>query len=422
MMTVNNMAKHAMLNGMYGGTNPLLGGANSMFGSQKTSAATPFATQSPFGPGLQAGTKPGFTTSTAVRESGKDLLGAIDDRKTASSQYQGTSSNDKTASVTVDNSKATSASISSMQSNPAKLDVKQTALAQSNEGDAMSASGNAVKAGEYSFSIEAGGKTHEFTIDVKEGDSNADIQEKMAAAINEKDIGVSASVSSTKATDDKEATTSLSITADKTGTDSEFTVKDVSGNLASSMGVADATQKAQNAVYSVNGGAERTSQSNDVSIADGVTATLKSSGTTSVSVERDAKSAVEGVKGLVDSLNSALKSASVEDGRGSSRFVSDIQAMNKNYSASLSRVGISVSSTGELSIDEKKLEKAAQDGSLDRLFADQRFGFGARMDRIANNAVNSELYANAQVNFSFDRGQLMFFNMHNSGLLFNLLI
>jgi len=283
----------------------------------------------------------------------------------------------------------------------------------------MGATERSVEAGEYSFSIEAGGQTHNFTIAVNENDTNESIQERMAAAINERDIGITASVTSVEATDDQEATTSLSLVSDNTGTDAAFTV---SGDLTSAMGVTDATQEAQNAVFSVNGGEERTSQSNDVSLAAGITATLTGSGTTSVSVERDARSATEAVTGLVDALNSALRSANASDGRGSARFVNDIQSMNRNYAASLARVGISVSRNGELSIDEEQLERAAQDGSLDRLFADQQFGFGARMERIATNAANSELYANAQVNFNFDQGQLFFSLLNNTGSLFNLLI
>ena len=408
MMTVNNMARNAMMTGAVGGTNPL-------FGNQKASAQNPAASGMPFGADLQAGMNPAFATGTAARDAGKGMQNAVQDRQSAYSQYQGTSSNEKTA--VVDDSKATQATKSSMSNDPVKLEVKQTAQAQTNEGKGMDSSKSAVEAGEYSFSIEAGGKTHNFTINVDENDDNASIQEKMAAAINKQDIGVTATVTA----DDKTGTTSLSLASDETGTDAAFTVKDESGNLAESMGVTDSTQKAQNAVYSVNGGAERTSQSNDVKLADGVTATLKGAGTTSISAERDTKSATEAAKKLVDAINTALKNAGAGDGRGAARLANDIKAMNRNFSGALAGVGITVSRNGELSIDEAKLEKAAQDGRLERVLGNEQSGFGARAERIANNAVDSEYYADIQANFSFDRGQLLFQKLQSVGMLFNML-
>ena len=415
MMTVNNMARNAMMTGAINGTNPLLGAQ-----AQKTPAMpTP---QPSFGENLQVSPKSSFTTGTEVRSAGGDLQSAVQNRQTAFAQQQAVTSNAKTATATVDNAKLAQGTASSLQSNPINLNVKQTATAQTNAGSAMGADAKDVKAGEYSFAIEAGGETHNFTIKVDENDTNASIQEKMAAAINERDIGVNASVTATEAADGKEATTSLSLTSAATGTDSAFTVKEDPGGIASAMGIAGATQNAQNAIYSVNGCEDITSQSNDVSLTAGVTATLTGSGSASISLERDSKSAVDGIRGLVDSINSALKSAGENEGRGSTRFVSDIQTMNKSYSASLEKMGIAVAKDGSLSIvDEDKLAKATADGSADRLFADKRFGFGARLDKIADNAAKTDLYADIQANFKFDRGQLMFQKMQNVGILFNML-
>ena len=415
MMTVNNMARNAMMMNKINGTNPLLG-------TQNASMPTKPASQASFGSDLQVSPKSSFTTGTAVRGAAGDLQSAVQNRQTAFAQQTGTTTNDKAATVTVDNAKLTSAATSSLQTNPVKLDVSQTAAAQTNAGGAMTADTTGVQAGEYNFAIEAGGNTYNFTINVDANDTNASIQEKMATAINEQNIGVNASVTATAATEGNAATTSLSLTSAATGTDAAFTVTDGEGGLAAAMGVADATQNAQNAVYSINGGETITSQSNDVSLAAGVNATLTGTGTTSISLERDSQSAMDGIRGLVDSINSALKSANASDGKGSAKFVSDIQTMNQSYSASLAKMGISVSKDGELSIvDEELLQKATMDGSADRLFADSRFGFGARLDKIASNAAKTELYADVQANFSFDKGQIMYQQMQNAGALFNML-
>jgi len=251
MMTVNNMAKHAMMTGS-------VGGMNAMFGTQKTAAQNPSASAPAVGAGLQAGSNPAFTTGAAVRSAGNDLLSAAQGKQADFSQFNGASSNARTASVNVDNSKASKETLESMASRPMNLDVRQTALAQTNAGEEMDAAQRGVETGEHTFSIEVGGETHTFSITVDENDTNESIQARMAEAINEADIGVTAAVT----TDEEEGTTALSLTSDSTGTDAAFTVTDESGNLASAMGITDATQEAQNAVYSVNGGPEIESQSN----------------------------------------------------------------------------------------------------------------------------------------------------------------
>jgi len=395
-----------------------VGGVSPLFGNHKAAAPSSDASTPAFGAGLQAGANPSFSTNSAIRSAGNNLLGTTQGKQAEFSQYQGASSNARTATVNIDSSKASKETISSMASSPMNLDVKQTALAQTNAGQAVGMSERGVDAGEYAFSIETGGKTHTFSIAVGENDTNESIQEKMAALINKADIGITASVTAGA----EDGTRSLSLASDSTGTDAAFTVSDDSGNLASAMGITEATQEAQNAVYSINGGPEKESQSNTVTLAEGVTATLKGSGTASVSAERDTKSAMAAATNLVNALNSALKSANSGDGRGSARLASDIQTLTKTYASQLASAGITVSRNGELTIDEAKLEKAAQNGSLDRLFTNERTGFSARAERIANNAANTEKYADMQLGFSFERGQFKFFNIQNAGMLFNMLI
>jgi len=415
MMTVNNMARHAMETGTIGAMNPLFGAQRAPSTSMPTSIPS-------FGADLQVRPNMNFSTSADVRSAAGGLQSAVQDRQTAFAQQQAVTSNANVATAAVNNSQQAQGTASSTQSGPINLDVKQTAAAQTNAGSALGADARAVDAGEYAFTVEAGGETHSFTVTVDENDTNASIQQKMADAINERGIGVNASVTATAATDGSEATTSLSLSSANTGTDAAFKVEDSVGGLASEMGVTTATQDAQNAVYSVNGGAEVTSQSNNVSLAAGVSATLTGSGSASISLARDTKSAVEGVRGLVNSINSAIDSVNASDGRGTARFAGDLRAMNQSYSASLSRMGIEVSKDGKMSIvSEELLGRAAEDGSLDRLFADQKHGLGARLDRIAGNAANTEQYADIQANFRVDQGQLVFQKLQTVGMLFNML-
>jgi len=369
----------------------------------------------------------GPVTSAAVRRAGNDLFQAVrgftlSDRRSAFSRHQGVTSDSKVATVSVNNSLTTSFGVQNLTKNPIELEVRQTAQAQINAGQAMNSFGRGVSEGVFNFEIETSSGVHSFSLTVGASDTNETIQRRMALAINQRDIGITASAETSGATQNAARTTALTLTANNTGTNSAFTINDTSG-LTAAMSVANATQEARNAVYSTDGVNERTSQSNTVSLAAGVTATFQDTGTTTVSLERDPRAATDAVTNFVNSVNSALNSVNASDGRGSARFVSDLQGMTRSNSAALSRVGITVSRNGQMTIDTVRLERAARDGSLEQLFASGQFGINARAERIASNATTTNTYNDMPAVFSANRssGQINFQmpNMNSLGWLFD---
>jgi flagellar hook-associated protein 2 len=297
-----------------------------------------------------------------------------------------------------------------------ELTVQQTAQAQRNEGYTLTADARYVSSGAFSFEIEVGDSTHTFNINVLDSDDNESIQRRMAQAINTRNIGVTASVATetTGTGNNTETTSTLNLTAAQTGTNNAFTVTDVTGNLADAMGVTTVDQEARNAIFSVNGGFERHSQSNEVSLAAGVTATLRYEGTTDISFARPTNEATRAVTDLVNSINSAISDTNARDGRGSARFLDDLRGMNRTFAPALARVGISVNNDGRLSIDQDRLSRAAEDGSLARLFENDSFGFGARVGRIAQNAAQSNFYVNAPSPVNISSGMGGNFNFGNT--------
>jgi len=359
-------------------------------------------------------------SNAALRAAGSNIqnaMGNMTGRQSALNTLEGRTTDADVATVRVDNSRT----IASMPPQNTTIDVRQTATAQANAGEALVANERAVDVGSFNFAIESGGRTHNFNINVAEGDDNATIQRRMAEAVNARDIGVRATMAIEGT--GEEATTRLTLTGTQTGANNTFTVIDeFSGNIASAMGVAETSQEAQNAVFSLNGGFERTSQSNDVNIGAGITATLQGEGTTQLSFARNTQQAIDAATNLVNSLNSALRNTNAQDGRGSERFVSDIQGMNRAFANSLSRVGINVQGNGQLSIDEARMQRAAADGSLEQLF-DRNSGFGGRAERISSNAA-SGAYRNAPapVNISSPNTNFNFGNVDNMWSIMNLFV
>lgn len=332
-------------------------------------------------------------TNASIRNAGSAIAGALDGITGRNATLEGRTSDSDVATVRVDSSRT----IASMPPRDTTIDVQQAAVAQTNRGDMLTSSFRNVNEGAFSFSIEVGGRTHDFNINVQDANNNHDVQNLMAQAINSRNIGVTASVST--GVDDGAAVSTLSLTADRTGTNNAFTVTDTTGNLTAAMGVNTVTNAAQNAQFTLNGGELITSQSNEVNIAAGVNITIAGEGQSNITFGRTNAQSISAAQDLVSAINSAIRSTNPSDGRGSSRFLNDLIGMNITFTDSLSRIGINVQNNGQLSINQERLQAAAEDGSLTRFF-ENGSGFAARAERIANNAQSTRHYTNAapQVN------------------------
>ncbi|MCL1832657.1 MAG: flagellar filament capping protein FliD [Oscillospiraceae bacterium] len=412
-MTINNMTA-AYLSGK-----PITmpwGNLTSTATTQKPSASAPMN----LGFRWRNAVNPAFTNED-IRNAGLALQSTLQSLQPNRSvaQFQGVTDNDSVATANVNSSSALTTSLRALSTRPIEIEVSQTALSQANAGSALDA-GDVFGQGAFSFAIESGGKTHNFQINVGADATNESVQRQMAEAINSRKIGITASVSTVAATGTTAKTSALTLTGNATGTNAAFAVSDTSGGLAAAMGIDNATRQSQNAVYRVDGSSERTSQSNNIFLAAGVSANLQGAGTARISIEGDTRAAVSSVTNFVDTLNRALKSASEAGGGGSQRFIADIKAMNRNFGSTLARVGIGLSANGEMSIrNMATLQKAAQDGSLERLFSDRNGGFGARIAKIANDAARTGLYADSPPLYGFDGGQVVFPTMVNMGWLFD---
>lgn len=179
------------------------------------------------------------------------------------------------------------------------IEVRQMASAQKNMGDAIESNKTGYEAGTYKFTIEGtnGEATKEYSIEITDSDDAKSIQQKMADAINaDEDSIVNASIIEDK----KEGTSQLCLEAKKTGADANgeaFKLADVAkpdekeAGIVEMMGVGSCTsegsQKGYNALYSVNGGATKSSRSNTVDVGFGLSATFEYLGKTTISVNSD---------------------------------------------------------------------------------------------------------------------------------------
>jgi hypothetical protein len=271
------------------------------------------------------------------------------------------------------------------------IQINQAATTQRNRGTALTAGSSAVASGFTSgaqnMRLSVGDRNFNVGFSVNAGDTNRDVQEKIAESINRQNTGVRAHVEH----DSKNNTSTLILESQSAGSDYDgqlrFQLHSLTGNALERTGIGTVSRYAQNALYSINGGPELTSRTNDVDIGNGITVTLKASGTAEVTMGKNHDAPIQDIRNMVRHFNDLLAAAEVNrSDRRTNALYNQLMNTSKSYSASLERVGIEVTAAGYLRIDETKLKSAAESGRLETFITENRdrnFGFANRMQRIA---------------------------------------
>jgi len=269
--------------------------------------------------------------------------------------------NDRTA-MSSDPNVLTATAIAAFSSNSGatetsyNISVTQLAQGQENTGLELNAvDSSVVDMGTNTFNININGQDHELSIEVVEGDTNEDVLQKMAQAINEAGIGIS-----TEVTDGiDEGAKGLIITSDYTGTDSAFTISDISGNAVTATGIDSVSTSAQDAAYQV-GGTDYTSGSNTIYLDDGmVTVNLQGVGESSLTVAPDEEKVENAITDLVSKVNSVIDSLENNTDYIEDEVLSSINSFINNHKRELESFGITQGENGRLEIDNDKLATAA---------------------------------------------------------------
>ncbi len=270
-----------------------------------------------------------------------------------------------------------------------EISVLQTAQGQENVSTLLIGSEASVAGtGTNTFNISTEGLSYDLSIDVSFGDTNEDVLNKIANAVNEAGIGITADIS---AGDD--GTVSLSLSADNTGADASFTVSDISGNAVSAAGLDVISSEAQNAVYSIDG-VEQTSGSNTVYIDNGaVEISLNGTGDATLEVGTGITDFYDAVTSLIAGVNSFI-----DFFNSSSDYLTDDIAASLNNiiddkSSELKSIGITADDSGKLQVDEEQLLSSIENDSagVKDIFASFD-GFAVQVNSLVSNiATDSPL-------------------------------
>lgn len=322
---------------------------------------------------------------SSITSSAKKLNDSLGEIAQNSSFNQLSAISSNTESLSINSSSKLSENFGSIA-----VEVEQVATTQKNDGAAMKSNAAYGNSGSQTFEIEVNGIRKQISVNVDYSDTNKDVQQKMADAINSANVGVRASVK----TDASKGTSTLSLSSVNTGEDvrNQFTVRDRTGSLVSRTGIGNVTQEAQDSIYYVDGN-RLISSSNSVDLGHGVSATLKKATTEEINVTVGISNdyAKNKVKELVDNYNQLLYSAKTST-NGNARLENDLATAFQSYSSSLEKIGIKATADGSLSIDSAKLNEAAENGKLEQFFTENsknNYGFTNRLATITRNVANS---------------------------------
>lgn len=233
------------------------------------------------------------------------------------------------------------------------------------------------------FRLTVGSEEYDFEVDVGDYDTNQEVLDAVAAEFNSAgESGVFAEVVSDESTGE----IFLRLSAGNTGTDFEFTVSDEKRSLLEDLtlsteqtadaeaGTGGILTSAQNARFSIDGGATQTSQRNVIDLFDGsveLTLTGTTDGeATSVTIQPDVSGIASALTDFVDAFNGALDFAINNPSEISSPLAVQLQGAISGAGSSLSQIGIRQStSTNLLEIDQSELAASIADGRFARVSA-----------------------------------------------------
>lgn len=272
--------------------------------------------------------------------------------------------------------------------------VDYVATAQQNQGATMQASARDVAPGIFNFEITAGGASRVVSFTTTEPLTNREFQERMAAAINEADLGVTSRVTVSG------GYSALNISSNLTGVPEggvpHFTIRDINGGAVEKMGVGEITHEPQNAVFRINGGEPVEQTSNEVDLGGGLVVTLLKPSENAVTFEEGFNEV--GIRALlrtiVGQVNALLDTARTNVGDVRTRnLVREIEGVIRRSRRDLQSVGITMSQNGRLEINEQQFRTASENGTAAAVFGgDRRPGpIVSALSRIAENVARNPM-------------------------------
>ena len=304
-----------------------------------------------------------------------------------------------------------------------EVEVAQVAQGQEVQGNAMDAAAPTTidtvgSYGQLEFNIN--GENQYVSFQLNGTETNEEALGKIASAINSRDIGVTAEVNVNETTGEAQ----LNLTG-ANGEANAFSVTDTVGNAAAATGLdnpANVTQTAQNAIFTIDGGAYDnamfSTDSNSVLLSEAGLALEFKAPTggepVEISVQGDMENVEDTVRDFVDQYNETMGRLNAETATYAQQSAANLKGISGGNANALRDIGIDVQASGELSINEQRFSEALAERPEDvRDAFSGTSNYAARVQAESERAINQSLASPVTADFS------SYFNT-SSGYGFNL--
>ena len=260
--------------------------------------------------------------------------------------------------VTSESSSISGIANSEAQNKTYTFSVTKLAQSQKNIGVALASDYKSyMNVGTNLIKVAKGGKETTISFDIEHTDTNKEALGKMASAINDANLGITAKVVS----NDTKKTSYLEITSDDTGATQSFSLSDQSGNTVSRSGADQIISKAADAQYKLDG-KDYTSSSNTIELDnENLEINLNSvtEKNTNVTVKEDKRSILDAIESFASKYNQAIGFVhNPNQYVVSKKLTEELTSISTSKKGSLASIGINTKSDGTIAIDEKKLSSA----------------------------------------------------------------
>lgn len=278
--------------------------------------------------------------------------------------------------------------------------VEKLAAPQINTGDYLTNSSCSLKEGAYSFDCKISGNTYEFQFNINRGESNSDVQNKLARLFNKSGIGLEARVNESSS-----GNTSLEIRSSATGVmnyeGNTFSISpndsNNSANAVKYFGINNISNMPENAVFTVNSNTN-SSASNTFTINKQFEITLKDTtdaddSPVTIGFKHDIDTFMDNADSLISSYNDMLSLANekADDSYDGSKLIRETRSLSKRHSTDLESSGITIDDKGYLSLDRALLTQSfEEDGiaSFNQKLSSFKKDILSRADSISLNPMN----------------------------------
>lgn len=249
-----------------------------------------------------------------------------------------------------------------------QIEVTSLASHQMNMGHFLpSASAVSLPEDAYSFDITINDLSYEFQYNIREGETNREVQDRLARLISNADIGINADIA-----EDGKGNSSLRLSSSaaglKSGQDTIFYISDDNtgkqkGSVAY-LGINSIVTQPSNAEFLLNGKPESAS-SNHFTIDKMFELQLNDvcapGEEVHIGLKADVDSLAENVSDLIMGYNSFIGTASgyLDSYPKSSRLVNEMTRLSRTYQNEFEQIGISFSKEGQLVLDKEALRQSA---------------------------------------------------------------